>query len=105
MAVFYFDNLTGDPQLDWLRTGLTDMLVTNLSQSPGLRVLGTSRLYQLLEETGHRDDRTVSAQVVDAVSRKAQATTALVGSFVRAGSQVRIQATLQDPKSGEVLAS
>ena len=81
------------------------MLVTNLSQSPGLRVLGTSRLYQLLDETGHRDDRTVSAQVVDAVSRKAQATTALVGSFVRAGSQVRIQATLQDPKSGEVLAS
>ena len=105
VAVFYFDNLTGDPQLDWLRTGLTDMLVTNLSQSPGLRVLGTSRLYQLLDETGHRDDRTVSAQVVDAVSRKAQATTALVGSFVRAGSQVRIQATLQDPKSGEVLAS
>jgi len=105
VAVFYFDNLTGDPALDWLRTGLTDMLVTNLSQSPGLRVLGTSRLYQLLEEAGHRDDRTVSAQVVDTVSRRAQATTALVGSFVRAGSQVRIQATLQDPKSGEVLAS
>ena len=105
VAVFYFDNLTGDPGLDWLRTGLTDMLVTNLSQSPGLRVLGTSRLYQLLEDTGHRDDRTMSAQVVEAVSRKAQATTALVGSFVKAGSQVRIQATLQDPKSGEVLAS
>ena len=105
VAVFYFDNLTGDPGLDWLRTGLPDMLVTNLSQSPGLRVVGTSRLYQLLEETGHRDDKTVSAQVVDAVSRKAQATTALVGSFVKAGSQVRIQATLQDPKTGEVLAS
>jgi tetratricopeptide (TPR) repeat protein len=105
LAVFYFDNLTGDPGLDWLRTGLTDMLVTNLSQSPRLRVLGTSRLYQLLDETGHRDDRTVSAQVVDAVSRRAQATTALVGSFVKAGSQVRIQATLQDPKTGEVIAS
>jgi tetratricopeptide (TPR) repeat protein len=105
VAVFYFDNLSGDPALDWLRTGLTDMLVTNLSQSPGLRVLGTSRLYQLLEESGHRDDRTMSAQVVDLVSRKSQATTALVGSFVRAGSQVRIHATLQDPKSGEVLAS
>ncbi|HEX9187857.1 MAG TPA: tetratricopeptide repeat protein, partial [Vicinamibacteria bacterium] len=105
VAVFYFDNLTGDPGLDWLRTGLTDMLVTNLSQSPGLRVLGTSRLYQLLEDTGHRDDRTMSAQVVGAVSRKAQATTALVGSFVKAGSQVRIQATLQDPVSGEVIGS
>ncbi|HYN04736.1 MAG TPA: protein kinase [Vicinamibacteria bacterium] len=105
VAVFYFDNLTADPQLDWLRTGLTDMLVTNLSQSPGLRVLGTSRLYQLLDETGHRDDRTMSAPIVESVARKAQATTALVGSFVRAGSQIRIQATLQDPKSGEVIAS
>jgi eukaryotic-like serine/threonine-protein kinase len=105
VAVFYFDNLSGDPQLDWLRTGLTDMLVTNLSQSPGLRVLGTSRLYQLLDEGGHRDDRTMAAPIVEAVARKAQATTALVGSFVRAGSQIRIQATLQDPKNGEVLAS
>ena len=105
VAVFYFDNLSGEPKLDWLRTGLTDMLVTNLSQSSGLRVLGTTRLYQLLDETGHRDDRAVSAQVVQAVSRRAQATTALVGSFVRAGSQIRIQATLQDPATGEVLAS
>jgi eukaryotic-like serine/threonine-protein kinase len=105
VAVFYFDNLSGDPQLDWLRTGLTDMLVTNLSQSPGLRVLGTSRLYQLLEDTGHRDDRTVTAPVVAAVSRKAGAATALVGSFVRAGSQIRISASVQDPKSGEVVGS
>jgi tetratricopeptide (TPR) repeat protein len=105
VAVFYFDNLSGDPQLDWLRTGLTDMLVTNLSQSPGLRVLGTTRLYQLLEDSGHRDDRTVSAPVVESVSRKAGAATALVGSFVRAGSQIRISASVQDPKSGEVLAS
>jgi tetratricopeptide (TPR) repeat protein/TolB-like protein len=105
VAVFYFDNLSGDPQLDWLRTGLTDMLVTNLSQSPGLRVLGTTRLYQLLEDAGHRDDRTVSGPVVESVSRKAGATTALTGSFVRAGSQIRISASVQDPRSGEVLAA
>ncbi len=105
VVVFYFDNLTGDPSLDWLRTGLTDMLVTNLSQSPDLRVLGSSRLYQLLQDAGHRDEGTVPAQVVATVSRKAQAATALVGSFVRAGSQLRIQASLQDPGTGEVLAS
>ena len=105
LAVFYFDNLSGDPRLDWLRTGLTDMLVTNLSQSPGVRVLGTARLYQLLEEAGHRDDRSLSAAAVEAVAGRAQATTALVGSFVRAGSQIRIQASLQDPRTGELIAS
>ena len=105
LAVFYFDNLSGDPRLDWLRSGLTDMLVTNLSQDAGLRVLSTARLYQLLDESGHRDDRAVSAQTVESVSRRAAAQTALVGSFVRAGSQIRIQASLQDPASGEVIAS
>jgi tetratricopeptide (TPR) repeat protein/TolB-like protein len=105
LAVLYFDNVTGDPGLDWLRTGLTDMLVTNLSQSADLRVLSTQRLYQILDETGHRDDRSLSGQVVASVSQQAQATTALVGSFVRAGSRIRIQASLQDPHSGEVIAS
>jgi tetratricopeptide (TPR) repeat protein len=105
LAVLYFDNITGDPGLDWLRTGLTDMLVTNLSQSPDLRVLSTQRLYQILDEAGHRDDRSLSGQVVATVARQAQATTALVGSFVRAGSQIRIQASLQDPRTGEVIAS
>jgi tetratricopeptide (TPR) repeat protein len=68
-------------------------------------VLGTTRLYQLLHEAGHRDDRPTSSQVVEAVSREARATTALVGSFVRAGSQIRINATVQDPRTGEVVAS
>jgi serine/threonine protein kinase/tetratricopeptide (TPR) repeat protein len=105
LAVFYFDNLSDDAQLDWLETGLTDMLVTNLSQSPALRVLSTSRLYQLLDELGQRDAPAISADVVGEVSRQAGVATALVGSFVRAGTQIRIQAQLQDPESGEVLAS
>jgi TolB-like protein len=105
LAVFYFDNLSGDPKLDWLRTGLTDMMVTGLSQSATLRVVSTTRLYQILDELGHRDDAANSAQVVASVARRADVATALVGSFVRAGSQLRIQAQLQDPQSGEVLAS
>ncbi|MCG6923938.1 MAG: hypothetical protein LJF30_01235 [Acidobacteria bacterium] len=105
LAVFYFDNLSDDAELDWLETGLTDMLVTNLSQSPTLRVLSTSRLYQLLDELGQRDAPAISAEVVGEVAGRADVATALVGSFVRAGSQLRIQAQLHDPVGGEVLAS
>ena len=54
---------------------------------------------------GHRDDRSLSGDAVATVSRQAQASTALVGSFVRAGSRIRIQASLQDPRTGEVIAS
>ena len=48
VAVMYFENNTGNQELDWLRTGLTDMLVTDLSQSPDVEVLGTDRLVQIL---------------------------------------------------------
>ncbi len=105
LAVLYFDNVTGDSELDWLRTGLTDMLVTNLQQVPDLRVLSTQRLYQILEENGHRDERSTSGEAVALVARESRAATALVGSFVRAGSRIRISASLQDPRSGETLAS
>ncbi|MEE8584432.1 MAG: serine/threonine-protein kinase, partial [Acidobacteriota bacterium] len=60
LAVFYFQNMTGDPALEWLRTGLADMLVTDLSQSPHIRVLGTDRLYQILDNLGRLDDHQVS---------------------------------------------
>jgi tetratricopeptide (TPR) repeat protein/TolB-like protein len=105
LAVLYFDNIAGEPGLDWLRTGLTDMLVTNLSQTPGLRVLSTQRLYQILAEAGHKDDRATTGDAVAAVARESQATTAVVGSYVRAGSRIRIQASLQDPRTGETIAS
>ena len=48
VAVLYFENNTGDAPLDWMRTGLTDMVVTDLSQSADIDVLGTDRLYQIL---------------------------------------------------------
>ena len=57
VAVLYFENNTGSTQLDWLRTGLTDMLVTDLSQSPDVEVLGTDRLVQILTDMKRQDDK------------------------------------------------
>ncbi len=51
LAVLYFDNLSGDPELDWLRSGLPGMLVTELSQAEGLSVLGTDRMYRVCESS------------------------------------------------------
>jgi non-specific serine/threonine protein kinase len=63
IAVLYFDNLSGDEELDWLRSGLTDMLVTDLSQSPDLRVLSTDRLYQILADMKKRSKWSIRWQV------------------------------------------
>jgi tetratricopeptide (TPR) repeat protein len=34
MAVFFFENESGDPELDWLQYGVTELLVQDLQQNP-----------------------------------------------------------------------
>jgi tetratricopeptide (TPR) repeat protein len=105
LAVLYFENLSGDEDLNWLRTGLTDMLVTDLAQSPNIRVLGTDRLHQILEDIGAADDETTSSDVVEAVAEQGNVENVLLGSFARAGNMIRISARLQVAASGEILSS
>jgi len=105
LAVLYFENNTGDPSLDWLRTALTDMLVTDLSQSPQIEVLGTDRLYQILEEMNRLDQRVTSFNVVQEVAQKANVQTVLLGSFVKSGENIRISIRLQDAGTGKILTS
>ncbi len=105
VAVMYFDNVTGDPALDWLHTGLADMLVTDLSQSPRLEVVGTDRLYQILKEMNRLDERVTSLDVVQQVAQKAGAEIVLLGSFMKAGESIRINLRVQEAASGRILAS
>jgi TolB-like protein/Flp pilus assembly protein TadD len=105
IAVLYFENTSGDPDLDWLRTGLTDMLVTDLSQSPHVEVLSTDRLYQILRDMNRLDERVTSLDVVQEVAEKAQAQNVVLGSFMKAGDTVRINIRVQDAASGKILTT
>ena len=105
VAVMFFENNTGDASLDWMRTGLTDMLVTNLSQSAEFEVLGTDRVVQILQDLRRTDDRVISADVVQEIARRARVDSVLVGSYIRAGETLRISARLQDAASGRIVTA
>ena len=105
VAVLYFENNTGNPQLDWLRTGLTDMLVTDLSQSPDIEVLPTDRLVQILGDLRRQDDRVVSFDTVQQIAKRAGVKTVVLGSYVKAGDTIRINLKLQDAASGHLVTS
>jgi DNA-binding winged helix-turn-helix (wHTH) protein/TolB-like protein len=103
VAVLYFENHSGDPSLDWLRLGLTEMMVTDLSQSSGLRVLSTERVEQVVKELGPGE--TTSLEVARRLAETAEVDTVILGSFSRAGQAIRISVRMQDARSGEILAS
>jgi tetratricopeptide (TPR) repeat protein/TolB-like protein/predicted Ser/Thr protein kinase len=105
VAVLYFENNTGDASLDWMRTGLADMLVTDLSQSTEFEVLGTDRVHQILQELRRADDQVISADIVKAVADRAAVDTVVLGSYVKAGDVIRINARLQNAMTGRVVTS
>ena len=105
IAVLYFDNNTGDTSLDWMRVGLTDMIVTDLSQSVDIEVLGTDRLVQILQQLKRADDKVISAEVIDEIARRAGVDQVVLGSYVRAGDVIRISARLQDARTGRIVSA
>ena len=105
VAVLYFDNTTGDTNLDWLRTGITEMVVTDLSQSPHLEVVGTDRLYGVLAELRRADDRVISPDVVNQVAERMNVDHVVVGSYIKAGEAIRINVRLQDARTGRIITS
>lgn len=105
IAVLYFENRSGDPELDWLREGLADMLITNLSRSKKLSVLSRQQLYLLLERIGREDARKLRLDEAQEITRRARAEAVIMGSFARLGSQTRIDASLHDARTGQLIAS
>lgn len=105
VAVLYFDNTTGDQQLDWLRTGIPEMVVTDLSQSADLEVVSTDRLYEIVTDLQRADDRVLSQEVVRAVAERTGVTNVVVGSYVKAGDAIRINVRLQEVGTGRIVAS
>ncbi len=105
LAVLHFQNLTGKPELDWLRSGLADMLATNLSQVEAVRVLDTGHLHQMLEEMPARGADAELAALAQSVAHRSGADAALLGSFAEVGPTLRINLRVQDVESGEILVS
>ncbi|MEN3333665.1 MAG: hypothetical protein V7641_3030 [Blastocatellia bacterium] len=105
VAVIFFDNQSASPDLDWLREGLADMLITNLSRSARLTVLGRQQLHLLLERSGHQEAAHLHLDDTLDIARRIHAATIIMGSFTRLGDKIRVDAALHDVQSGQFIAA
>jgi tetratricopeptide (TPR) repeat protein/DNA-binding winged helix-turn-helix (wHTH) protein len=102
VAALYFENQTGDSELNWLREGLADMLIANLSRSGRLTVLSRQQLAVLLDHIGRRDAAKIGLEEGLEIGRRARAEALILGSFARIGEKVRIDVTLRDARTGQI---
>jgi len=105
VAVMYFDNQSGSADLDWLREGLADMIITDLSRSDKLSLLSRQQLHLLLERVGHNENEKIRLDEALDVARRSQARMVILGSFARLGEQIRIDVQLHNVQDGQLLAA
>jgi tetratricopeptide (TPR) repeat protein/DNA-binding winged helix-turn-helix (wHTH) protein len=105
IAVMYFDNHSGSSDLDWLREGLADMIITDLSRSDKLSLLSRQQLHLLLERIGHKEHDKIRLDEALDVARRSRARIVILGSFGRLGEQIRIDVQLHDARDGQLLAA
>jgi eukaryotic-like serine/threonine-protein kinase len=96
LAVLPLANLSGDPQQEYFADGMTDELITELSQicSPKLRVISRASVMRYKGSTRQSTPQIARALGVDAV---------IEGSVFRADDRVRIRAQLIQGSTGKQL--
>lgn len=103
MAILGFENKTGDPELDWLTAGLPEIMMTDLAQSGGGKIISRNRVLDCLDDKIRSiSDLPRHQDCVDA-ARSLGATTVLSGSYFKMGDKIRIDARLEDIETGEIL--
>ncbi|MFQ5790635.1 MAG: protein kinase, partial [Acidobacteriota bacterium] len=100
LAILPFTNATGSEDVDWMRAGLPEMLVTDISQSRYVRPVPGERIVKLLRELGVEGQSRFDEATLEAISEKAPAESVLYGQFVESGGRMRLDLALRQAGSG-----
>lgn len=103
IAILSFENKTRDASLDWLRRGLTDMLSTELSQSPYLNIIPMQRLNEIAGQNGKTEAELNEAAIAIEIARAAGADIVLTGRFYHLADTICIEVAILDVNSSQVL--
>jgi serine/threonine protein kinase/tetratricopeptide (TPR) repeat protein len=105
IAVMPFENLTGDTTFAVWTRGLPELIITELSNSAELHVLDRQTVQGALREIGAAQASIVSLPVARKFSKRTDVETFVMGSIMKAGDDIRVQAKLQNVHSGDLLAA
>ncbi|MBN1350633.1 tetratricopeptide repeat protein [candidate division KSB1 bacterium] len=104
IAVMFFQNLTGDSDLQWLQKGLAEMFIRALSQSRSLSVISTDRLFEILQRLDSLPKSgAIDVELAAIVAREANVEAVLTGSITKSGDSLRINVRLHEAEEGLIL--
>ena len=103
LAVLLFKNETGDASLDWLKRGLTDMLTTDLQQSPYLQVVSASRFIEIAEKLRMTEADFQDLDALAKIAREAEVQLVLKGRYYYENELLTIDVEMRDIQTSKLL--
>ena len=97
VAILPFHNASGDASLDWLETGLPDMLKTDMGQSAHLHTVSSDTVAQALHDLRVTPGSALDPGTFRRVAEFTNADKLVWGQVSKLGDRIRIDATLRDP--------
>ncbi len=104
IAVMPFDNPSGLQETQWLTAGVPSLLLTGLGQTPGLDVVGSQRVDEVLKDLGQTAATIDKSRMLE-VGRRAGAGALVVGAVFKEGAGLRIDAQVQEVATGRLLGA
>ena len=105
IAVLYFENNSGDKNLDHYRNAIPDLLITDLAQSKHLRILSESKLFEILKELNLHEEEGYSSEDLKNVAARGRVDHFVLGGLAMAGDMFRINILIQDAKTAELVGT
>lgn len=105
LCVLYFENLSGDTSLDYMRVSFPELMITDLAMSEHVRVLRLDEIKSLLQSLNIEDAQTYSIENIQELARRGGVDHVIRGTYTRLGDSFRITTTLIDAATGETILS
>jgi len=105
LAIMYFENMVDREDAERLGEIVTNLLITDLSESEYMRVVSSQRLYDILKLLGREGQKKINQEVATQVATKAGAKWMLLGNVLQVEPEIVLTSQLVDVGSGKVAAS
>lgn len=105
LAIMYFENIVDREDKERLGEIVTNLLITDLSESQYMNVVSSQRLFDILKLLGKAELKAIDREIATQVAQKAQARWMLLGSILQLEPQVVLTSQLVEVRSGNVISS
>jgi len=105
LAVMYFSNLAVPGDSSELGEIVTNLLISDISESEYVQVVSAQRLYDILKLLGKEGATSINRETASEVAEKAQARLMLLGEILQTEPEYVLASQLIETSTGDVIAS